>query len=545
MRRQILLIAWIATLAPALATAEVTRRIDEIQITDTGIRIRAGEHVFDLSEGEAARIRGDDWFIRGDRIVWIADGEERVLVPAVDLPLTPLPRSDDDLRRRRVEIDRLESGVFIRFHEPDARDVVIEGTFTGWAPRPMHREEEDWVYTDRLPNGEHRFRIRYRLGEDEHWFEEPARGYRLSTETRSRYVLEVDDREIAWYVDEEEETSTSAGLGANYNRVEGLRLSYRLGLEHGLERRARLAWSQAYSFAVERWSWDATLRVPLVPVPGLAFEAEGFDQVRIPMQWTVTPNENLAAALLIREDFYDYVWSRGFDLRLVQTYGAHTLTATYGERTDAPLVKETEWSLFGGDKKFRENLFAETAGVAGETRRIEGRYVYDDRNYKDSPTMGWYAELHGDYAGWELGGDYDYWKGVADFRRFQKLSSRMHLDLRVMGGAIQATAPRQEMFFLGGVGTLRAHDLKELVGNRFFLANIEYRAAVWGDFQCAFFADLGDAWDTPERRDFDLESDMGIGILDDDGDIRVDLARRVGVGVDEDLVVTLRLARMF
>ena len=76
-----------------------------------------------------------------------------------------------------------------------------------------------------------------------------------------------------------------------------------------------------------------------------------------------------------------------------------------------------------------------------------------------------------------------------------------------MGGSIEGTPPLQERFYLGGIGTLRAHDFKELVGNRFFLANIEYRASVMEDLQVVFFTDMGDAWDTPERRDFDLESD--------------------------------------
>ncbi|MFH1278171.1 MAG: BamA/TamA family outer membrane protein [Candidatus Eisenbacteria bacterium] len=538
-------LAILAALVPALASGEVRKRIDEIQITDDGVLLRAGGHTFLLDEEEAGYLRRGDWFVRDGRIILIVDDEERVLAVAVGETLSPLPRREgDDYRIGRVDIDRLEEGVYIRFHQPDAAEVYLEGTFTGWKLRLMDREEEGWVVVGRLGKGEHRFRIRYRLEGDDHWFEEPEREERLTGERRKVYVLEMGDREIGWYVEEEREDDFRAGLGAAYNRVEGLRLTYRLGLEHGIRRTARLEWSQSYSIEVERWSWEATLAVPLTPTPGLSLEVEGYDKTRIPLQWTVTPQENFAAALLIKEDFYDYVWSRGWTARVVESMGHHTLSAGYGERQDDPMAKVTDWSVFGGEKTFRENLFADSTGVRGETKRLEGRYTFDNRNYEETPTMGWYADFRGDYSGWELGGDYDYWKGVADFRHYHKLTSRVHFDFRVMGGAIQATAPRQERFFLGGVGTLRAHEFKELVGNRFFLANIEYRASVWGDLQCAFFADLGDAWDTEERRDFDLESDMGISVLGEEADVRVDLARRLGPG-DDDLVVTVRFARMF
>lgn len=546
MSRRSVRLAILALFLPALAAGEVRQRVDELQITDEGVLLRAGGHTFFLDEEEAGFLQGGEWFIRDDRIILLVDDEERVLAVAVGETLSPLPRREEEGRRiGRVDIDRVEEGVYIRFHQPDAAEAYIEGTFTGWNPRLMDREPSGWVYERRLRKGDHRFRIRYRLAEDHHWFEEPEREERLTGERGKVYVLDLSDREIGWYVEEEREDDFRAGVGAAYNRVEGLRLTYRLGLRHGIRRTARIEWAQSYSIKAERWSWEATLAAPLHPVPGLSLELEGYDKTRIPLQWTVTAEENFAAALLIKEDFYDYVWSRGWTARFVETLGSHTLSVGYGERHDDPMGKVTDWSFFGGEKTFRENLFTDSAGIRGETKRLEGRYTFDDRNYEETPTMGWLAVLSGEYAGWELGGDYDYWKGVADFRHYHKLTSRVHFDFRVMGGAIRGTAPRQERFHLGGVGTMRAHDFKEMVGDRFFLANIEYRASVWGDLQCAFFADLGDAWETEERRDFDLESDMGIGVLGEEGDIRVDLARRLGRGDDNDLVVTVRFARMF
>ncbi|MFH1679792.1 MAG: BamA/TamA family outer membrane protein [Candidatus Eisenbacteria bacterium] len=259
----------------------------------------------------------------------------------------------------------------------------------------------------------------------------------------------------------------------------------------------------------------------------------------------MTPSENFASALLIKEDFFDYVWSKGWGARLVLDRGSHTLSGGYGASEDEPIGKNTDWSLFGRGKEFRENLFAEPDGIGGLSRRIEGRYAYDSRNYQKGPSLGWLVELQGDYAGWEIGGDHDYWRGIAEVRRYQKLAPRLHFDFRLLGGAVRGSPPPQELFRAGGIGTLRAHRLKELVGERLFLANIEYRVSVWGDLQCVFFTDIGDAWRHAEREKFDLESDMGIGLQNEEGDIRVDFARRIDRGADDDIVVSLRLDRMF
>jgi len=120
----------------------------------------------------------------------------------------------------------------------------------------------------------------------------------------------------------------------------------------------------------------------------------------------------------------------------------------------------------------------------------------------------------------------------------------MQFDVRIIGAASEGTAPPYRRFYLGGVGTMPAYSLKEFEGNRVFLANFEYRVAVGGGVQIAFFSDLGDAWDQPGRRKFDLESDMGIGIESTDGFARLNLAHKLSED-DDDVTVTFRLNRMF
>jgi hypothetical protein len=445
----------------------------------------------------------------------------------------------------RIDIERHESGVLLVFRNVEAREACVEGSFTAWRPSPMRPENGTWTCERRLKKGTYRFRVLYRIPGDDRWFEEPPPGEDAPVGSRWLYTLEVEDREISWYEEEAKGHAVDGGFGATYNRVEGLHLSYALEYERGLRRTARVRWSQAYSFAAERWSWEAKTSLPAGVLSGLFFEAEGFDHLRVPTAWTVSETENFAAALLLNEDFFDYVWSRGWFTRLVYDRGSHLLSGGYGEVEDEPIAKNTEWSLFGRGKEFRENLFAAPPGVEGKNHRVEGRYEYDNRNYGDTPTLGWLLGLQADYAGWELGGDHDYWRGIAEIRRYQKLMPGLQLDFRALGGTSRGDVPLQELFRIGGVGTMRAHRLKELAGTRLFLANVESRIAVWNELHIAFFADLGDAWRTEERREFDLESDMGFGLMNKEGDLRIDFARRLDRGADADLVVTARLARMF
>ncbi|MBN1824945.1 MAG: BamA/TamA family outer membrane protein [Candidatus Eisenbacteria bacterium] len=548
MKRQLIGTALLSALLPLLAAGAIAPQVDELQIREDVILLRIGEHTYRLTDEQAALLREGNWETRNGEIVIHSENGLEMVIRAGDEEILPLPRPGEETRRRGIAVDRIEEGILFRFFQDGAEEVVIEGSFNDWNARRgrMRREGSAWTYETLLPRGTYQFRVLYRLEGDDHWFLEPEREQRLTGIRHNLFTLEVSDREAYWYIEEVAQNAVTFGGGARYNRVEGANLSYTLGLRRGVFHQADLQWTQGYSFAIERWTWETGLRLPVpIGVPGLSFGASGYDRIQIPEQWTVSSRENLAAALLVREDFYDYVWGRGWTVFLEERFGNHVLSGGYRENETEPVSKQTDWSLFGGAKKFRENLFSDSAGTAGLACRIEGRYAYDSRNYQDEPTKGSLLRLSGDYSGWELDGDFDYWRGVLDLRHYHKLSPMLRVDFRIMGGAIQGTAPLQERFYLGGVGTMRAHAFKELVGNRFLLANVEYRAPIFADLECVFFADLGDAWRTPERETFDLESDMGVGVQNDDGDVRVDFARRLNEGADEEIVVTFRFARTF
>lgn len=461
------------------------------------------------------------------------DSEEEALLP-------------EDDAASRVSVELTDEGVRFRFRQTDAVDARIVGAFEGGTREswPMRKEKGEWVFDMDLDEGEYIFRILYMTADSEEPI--PWKGDEFNASVYSRtdhYGLDVHESGVSLEHDPfEHEFSTS--LGFDYNRVEGAYVEYKLGLDNPESFAPHIEWSQGYAFGPERWAWDATVELPIWRGGGLGIGAEGYDRAESNDTWTVPRDENTIAAFFIKEDFHDYVWQRGWRTFLRKEKGAHTIEAGYREEDVSPMERTVDWSLFGKQKEFRPNLFSDSAGVSGETKRFEGLVELDMRNRGERPTKGWLLRLDGEYAGHELGGDYDYERYTGRISHYLKLARDMQFDVRLLGGGIEGESPLYRRFYLGGVGTMPAFRFKEFTGNRIFLANLEYRVAVGGGVRIAFFSDIGDAWDQPLREKFDPESDMGIGVESEDGFARLNLAHKLSED-DDEVTVTFRLNRMF
>ncbi|UCH78082.1 MAG: PD40 domain-containing protein [Candidatus Coatesbacteria bacterium] len=97
-----------------------------------------------------------------------------------------------------------------------------------------------------------------------------------------------------------------------------------------------------------------------------------------------------------------------------------------------------------------------------------------------------------------------YTEQILDVRRYIRLSDRVSLAFRAVGGASLGRDPQN--FFLGGGSTLRGYSYYQIYGTRFGLGSFEFRMPildylVWpvegmvlGGFRTLFFVDLGSAW---------------------------------------------------
>lgn len=465
-----------------------------------------------------------------------------MLSSKADAHTAPGDSLEESGRSRQVEVRFEEGRVLFHFAYEKADEALVSGRFDGrlveW---PMHFDGNRWTKSAELDDGDYEFRILFKTQEDDDWHEQENVSFEY--EETEVYDLRIDSHEIRLFEKHTNHDRITA-LDFEYNRVEGLRPDLTIAIEQSHRNPASISWTQGYAPAQDRWSWKAEVDLPVLPPAGLFMTAEGYDRTMSHDEWTLSRDENSAAALFLSEDFRDYTLDRGFATGLMLRGDDHEVGIRYRDVETSPAGNNADWSLFGNAKEFRPNLFVDSAGVSGERRQVEGSIKLDFRNRKLRPTSGTALWLKGEYAGHNLGGDYDYARGTAEMRELYQLGGWSALRIRAMGGAIDGTAPAYRQFYIGGVGTLRGHRFKELVGTRFFVANIEYLMPLWDEMAIAFFTDIGDAWGTEARNDFDLESDMGIGLEVDDGSIRVDFARQADQS-DSDLIVTLRIQRMF
>jgi outer membrane protein assembly factor BamA len=231
----------------------------------------------------------------------------------------------------------------------------------------------------------------------------------------------------------------------------------------------------------------------------------------------------------------------------------HTVRLDYFFDRYRPLRNASNWSLFGGPKRFRANFSRVpdtlAARYAGDFNAEVGSaiftYAFDTRDDEDDPTRGWLGRLEIEHGGPDLGGDLFYTRWRATLQRYQPVTLDQNLSLRAIYGNSGERLPLQRLFFLGGLGTLRGYEFKEFAGDQFALLNADYGVRLpKGSLTAVLFFDLGTA--TFRRNLSDAgpwKADVGLG-LKLGSIVRFDLAKRLD-DFDRNLKLTVRFARMF
>ncbi len=279
--------------------------------------------------------------------------------------------------------------------------------------------------------------------------------------------------------------------------------------------------------------------------------------------WRIPYFENTLAALFLREDFMDYFRRQGYSVHLSQNLTPY-FKATLEYRNDdyATMPVGTNWSFFGGNKRFRPALVLDPA--LQNMRSVYGELYFDNRDEVSFTTTGWYARIGAEVTSDRLGGDYRFKRYQAEVRHFLPVSTGENLNIRLMVGTSEGSLPVQKDFELGGISTLRGFRYKELVGNSLILVNLEYRIhskilgaeiPFFGDwFSLVLFTDFGNAWQAPENYRWNerlrmltwkaMKNDVGIAIADPEGAYRLNIARRTDTG-GSNFVITFRITQPF
>jgi hypothetical protein len=352
-----------------------------------------------------------------------------------------------------------------------------------------------------------------------------------------------------------------SGVSMHYNRVDGLYLQ--LGLDTDWKRPAllRLFARGGYAFKGEAWRYEIGLERWLQMGPlRLTLGVRNYDLTHSEDEWLLPRVENSAAAFFFREDFMDYYRLTGTSLHLdTELYRTLTVELAYLLDKHESLKRNTNWSLFGGDKTFREN----PAVVEEKIYSMLIRLGYDSRDDFMEPAGGFLIEASYEVAGNGLGGDLDFERVLLDARRYIYLTRYENLDLRLRMGTSAGDLPVQMAFDLGGLGSLRGYKHKEYRDfNRVILGNLEYRIGIgrvssgrMEDYQVIPFYDFGLAWNSNDTgslaagfeqiRSDQVKTGAGIGFSTGADDrLRVNLVRRLD-DRDEPVTVMVRIHRIF
>ncbi|MBL7074588.1 BamA/TamA family outer membrane protein [candidate division KSB1 bacterium] len=313
-----------------------------------------------------------------------------------------------------------------------------------------------------------------------------------------------------------------------------------------------------YGFSMEEWRYLLGLERYWFQRSQLKAGISVYRETATPDEWIIPADENSLAAFFLKEDFHDFYRREGVSVSLSQRlFGRLKLGAQYRQDEHDSLRKNTNWSLFGGHKVFRENF--STVGDSITEGTMKSLFFLGRLGIAGEGN--WRLLIYGEYefAKKSMGGDFNFDRILLDLRLHQPVSVGEMISLRLRAGSASGILPNQKAFYLGYIGSLRGYEYKEFWGDRMVLGNLEYRIGMDftpGDINLILFGDSGLAWNAgpDERNDwtksFDrlkwnrLKSDLGIAVCDEDDEHRLNIAKRLDRGEDA-WVISFRINRMF
>jgi hypothetical protein len=466
------------------------------------------------------------------------------------------------------------------FYEDDEfESVAVSGDFNEWSPESMALDSTGTVWSLRIDLDPGRYIYRFIVRDSDGEWEaiDPNNDSAVRNEEHgwvSRFRIKKSRRSYRSRPDhlfhtrrELERMHGSVTAGLDYQRVDGLFLYMAPGAyshhTFGTSLKAKIG----YGFKSEEWSISGSMSQPLVPNGHLQLLLSGYAATAYTDQTGVGDLENMLAAVLFKEDFRDYYRREGFSVQMIYSPRRFFRLAG-GFRTEdySSMENKASWSLASGD-------FLPNPPVQEGTLRS----VFGEVQFGTNVT---HLRVNYETCGDQLaGGDFEFDQLTAQLRQRTYLGRDKRLDMRIKyGNALSGWLPNQRRYLVGGLGTVRGYDYQSLLiapdlapgihgGQQMLVANAELKFGFdlgfgwvddWSwdwdedwdrdlDFDIALFYDAGMAWaDKDANIDVrDLYTSAGIGLLfGGDDDLRVDFIQVLD-GEDKDLVVQVRIKRMF
>jgi len=287
--------------------------------------------------------------------------------------------------------------------------------------------------------------------------------------------------------DRGERSSFTLTSGKAYNRVEGLPImfgpTFRGTVGHAVVRVGVLGIVRTAHFVhfdSENLGHRVTGEVRSSGQRGYSIGGTLFDIVTPVERWQLPEPDAGLASFFFKRDYLDYFGRHGgnlFATAFARDYA--TFRVTYAaERWSSRRARDV-LSLFRDSENWRINPAVDD----GTMHLFEARFILDSRNAELNPWAGWYLDFryeHGsgalvpsatgvsfgpilqDASGHALPRDVSYGRGFLDVRKYNRISPKTQLNLRmVLGGWLHGDPlPLERRFSVGGVGTLPGFDFR-------------------------------------------------------------------------------------
>jgi len=265
--------------------------------------------------------------------------------------------------------------------------------------------------------------------------------------------------------------------------------------------------------------------------------------------WVNDHGDSLGFSIFDRESDYDdydakgnsiaeyYKRTRGYNM----TFGR--VRSEYVKDYFTLETKQTRYTDYQGgydyskDSSYSNNKGLDFAGMNylgknfGRTNSLTWSHVFDNRDSIYDPTRGKRLSFTGILAGHGLGGDFNYYKLIAESRSYYKVGRAHVIAMRFMGGIGFGDMPYSDLFTLGGSDNLRGYEDDQFKGSRMYEGTVEYRFPIIKKVQGVVFSDFGNAWSGTgnipwyeENNKFHISAGLGVRLTTPIGPVRLDYA---------------------
>lgn len=330
-----------------------------------------------------------------------------------------------------------------------------------------------------------------------------------------------------------------------YNRAEGVAIYIPFSPDTDDIRGFHVRGFGGYAFGASRWYGRLGIGQYLFN-NHIGFIVEGHREARNDDNWRISPWENSLGAFLIHEDWYDWYETEGYGGSLVVA-GPYTarFSARYLNEYHRTMDHISQWSLFGGDKRFRSFYPIEPGRDVNITYALDVGHPVGVFNRR--PT----GHATVSYTQTLSAGDFDYTRQDVALELFVPFHRRLGLQVAARTGSLDTSPGNyglQHQVPLGGIGSVEGYRYKEFApGDHYGLIRTSFSLRTHGDDIFALMWHFGNSWDSADALflgDYLADVRSGgyhsVGLSLGDEDTRLEIFKPLS-GAARDWVLYLRL----